>query len=64
MTYDNSEPKTQLKGILITVSVVIWSSMVVYAFNPSTQEAEAADFCEVYANLVYMTSSRTAGVTK
>jgi len=31
----------------------------VYTFNPSTQEAEVGDLCEVEASLVYIASSRS-----
>jgi hypothetical protein len=34
--------------------------MVVLAFNPSIQEAKAAELCEFEASLVYRVSSRTA----
>ena len=30
-----------------------------YAFNPSTQKAEAVDLCEFEASLVYRASART-----
>lgn len=34
--------------------------MVEQAFNPSTQEAETDDFCELKASLFYRTSYRMA----
>ena len=34
------------------------------AFNPSNPEAEAVEFCEFKANLVYVISSRTARATQ
>ena len=44
-----------------TVSISWW---VVHIFNPSPQEAEAADLCEFEASLVYTASSRIARATQ
>jgi hypothetical protein len=38
--------------------------VVVHAFNPSTQEAEAGGSLEFEASLVYRVSSRTARATQ
>jgi hypothetical protein len=38
--------------------------VVVHAFNPSTQEAEAGGFSEFEASLVYRVSSRIARATQ
>jgi hypothetical protein len=38
--------------------------MVVHAFNPSTQKAEAGGFLEFEASLVYKVNSRTARATQ
>jgi hypothetical protein len=38
--------------------------MVAHAFNPSTWEAEAGEFLEFEASLVYRVSSRTARTTQ
>jgi hypothetical protein len=35
-------------------------ALVVHAFNPSTQEAEAGKLCEFEASLVYIVNSCTA----
>jgi len=38
--------------------------VVVYAFDPSTPEAEASDFCKLEARPVYKVSSRTPRTTQ
>ena len=37
---------------------------MVHAFNSSTQEAEAVDFCEFEASLIYRVNFRTARATE
>ena len=41
-----------------------WRGAAAQAFNPSTQEAEAGNFYEFEASLVYKVSSRTQGFTE
>jgi hypothetical protein len=38
-------------------------SVLVHAFNPTTEEAKAGDLCEFEASLVYRANSRTIKAT-
>ena len=49
---------------VVNKKTVKLGTVVVHAFNPSTQETEAVNLCEFETSLVYRASSRTARTTQ